>query len=200
MMKKRIMILLFGLIAFNLTAQISEVKLYPNPFSDEVTIDITSKKFFRADYAIQVYDIIGRVLIQQNGELIFGKNEIAFNTSSLPGNGVYIFSISSEGDTSLVKGVKRMTVGIEDAQEVKSPVVYPNPVVNWMNISNLKEQQDYKISIFNLPGQLVFEMETRFQSIVNLDLTSLKTATYFMRITDHSDRIIYLKKFQKHGL
>lgn len=197
MINKLILTLFFGLISYNLTAQISEVTLYPNPFSDEVRVDVTSKKFYRADYAIQVYDVTGRKLIEQKGELIFGKNEIAFNTSSLPGNGVYIFFISSEGDTSIVKGVKRMTVGIADAQEDNSPNIYPNPVLNQMTIDNLDLGNNWKITIFNLQGQVVFIHDTHFQKSVSLDLTQLISASYFLIVTDDLEQVIYQEEFQK---
>ncbi len=66
----------------------SEIKIYPNPFSNSTTIEISDSRFSGCDLAI--YDMLGRVVHQQ---LLNSKRETI--NLNLP-DGVYFYKISNE--------------------------------------------------------------------------------------------------------
>ncbi len=61
----------------------------------------------------------------------------------------------------------------------------PNPVNDYITISNLSGKSN--ISIFDMSGRIVFEMQS-FESIVNIDLSSLTEGVYNIRINNNAGR------------
>jgi hypothetical protein len=60
--------------------------------------------------------------------------------------------------------------------------IFPNPINDFVHINNLKTQDNYIISIFNLYGNKVFEKEIRNSENANFNLESLKAGLYLMEI------------------
>ena len=70
------------------SARNSEIKIYPNPFSNFTTIEIADSRFTKGDLAI--YDMLGRVVHQQ--PLNLKRETLNLNLPS----GVYFYKISNE--------------------------------------------------------------------------------------------------------
>ncbi len=65
---------------------------------------------------------------------------------------------------------------VEDEDEDEEIILYPNPVVETLNISNLPA--DARVQIFNFGGQLIMDKKSKDQ----IDLGGLQEGLYFVRI------------------
>lgn len=72
-----------------------EVSVYPNPFTSFVNLTFTSEEDAQA--TVQVLDIMGKVHVRRDVDLIFGVNEYQLDMESLP-EGIYIIKVQSELD------------------------------------------------------------------------------------------------------
>ena len=196
-MKKLITLIFFALVANGIKAQLLDFKIYPNPFINDVTIKVKSRKLFNGNYVLHIYDITGRLLIDESGLLAFGPNEMTINTDRLGRSGIYVFLLMSEGDTLIQKGVKSYTVGENELVDEAIIKSYPNPVLKELIITGLMNDSVMKIKIFNILGQLVFSSESARKEALKIDLQNLNSAIYFLTITDESDNLIYRTEFQK---
>lgn len=72
------------------------LKLYPNPASDATNVLFTAQG--DASYKVTVYDISGRILIQETtAKLMGGENTVTLNTSAL-NSGVYFVTINGSNN------------------------------------------------------------------------------------------------------
>ena len=72
-------------------------------------------------------------------------------------------------------------------QELENLVYYPNPVKHFVNISN-GNQIIEQVEIFNLLGQKV--MSEKIQNTdIRLELTSLESASYIMKVTTEDGKV-----------
>jgi len=79
--------------------------VYPNPTVGNATLNINATEY--SAITINILDITGKVVMQQNNNLTVGNNSIEMNTQSLT-NGMYIISIQSEnGNISNLRLVKK---------------------------------------------------------------------------------------------
>ncbi|MGZ4036356.1 MAG: T9SS type A sorting domain-containing protein, partial [Bacteroidia bacterium] len=75
----------------------AKLKLYPNPTSDNATVWFNNSTDAAA-FNISVYDVNGRVVLQQlSGRVMAGEQLIPLNTSSL-NNGVYFVNVSGSNN------------------------------------------------------------------------------------------------------
>jgi hypothetical protein len=195
-MQKVFLLALFTLLTNVIKAQLSDFTLYPNPFQGDVTIKVKSDKFYKADYTLEIFDITGRLRIDQNGELIFGQNEILMNTDNL-NTGLYLFKVISEGDTLIRKGIKQVVLGVSNLPEELEVKSYPNPVLDELVIEGLPNQSSIKIEVFNVLGQVVYSSKSVQTETKTINLINLNPAIYFLMITDDYGSVIYRKEFQK---
>jgi len=86
----------------NLTA-IDQLELRPNPVLDILTIQFTSSEILDANFI--VYDLLGRVLIQQNQDIISGDNQFEVNAATLQ-QGTYILEIATKKGSAVKKFMK----------------------------------------------------------------------------------------------
>ena len=79
----------------------SEVKLYPNPTSHTVNVDLSLASFVQV-LNLSIIDITGRVVLSKSEtNLMPGQNQFTLeNLSSIP-SGIYILSLEIEGQQSL---------------------------------------------------------------------------------------------------
>jgi len=83
----------------NFIEGVREVAVYPNPFNDNVTVQIDVVQSQQAE--VTVYNVIGSRMTTEKVSLSQGVNELNFQTSQW-GNGMYIVMIkSSRGVYSL---------------------------------------------------------------------------------------------------
>ncbi len=73
---------------------------YPNPFNPSTTITYTMKKAGVA--TLKVYDMLGRLVIEQTKTSVKGENQINFNGSKLT-SGMYYYQLSAEGFSKTLK-------------------------------------------------------------------------------------------------
>ncbi len=80
----------------------NKIKIYPNPFTDKININIKSKKNF-SDLIIELTDLQGRKILSLNKELpdktIY--TNISINTETLKNN-LYFLRIYIDGKTQLI--------------------------------------------------------------------------------------------------
>ena len=86
----------------NLTA-IDQLELRPNPVADILTVQFTSNELLDAEFI--VYDLLGRVLIQQSQDIISGENQFEVNATTLQ-QGTYILEIATEKGSAVKKFMK----------------------------------------------------------------------------------------------
>ncbi len=82
---------------------IKEISLnvFPNPFSNQVTIVVNSGKTPLTNLSIEIIDVLGNIITKRND---FNENKIVLNRDNLA-NGVYFYKIS---DSSTVIGTGRL--------------------------------------------------------------------------------------------
>lgn len=78
------------------------LQVYPNPFTDEITIKLTSlrERYERSNLSIKIYNILGKDVKIASQEV--HNNELIINTSQLK-KGIYILEIDGIGRTKIVK-------------------------------------------------------------------------------------------------
>ncbi len=72
-------------VANSLTAAI-----YPNPTSTQLTVTLSSDKF--ETITAQMFDVTGKMVLNETKELVSGANELQFNTANFT-NGMYILEL-----------------------------------------------------------------------------------------------------------
>lgn len=82
---------------------ISNLKVYPNPFSNEVKIDLNLLR--KGEITAQIIDISGKIIDFQILELTPGNHSVKFDTKNL-NNGIYILNIIGEGINKNFKIIK----------------------------------------------------------------------------------------------
>ncbi len=76
----------------------SSVKIYPNPFNNEVNISLENSE--KAE--LEILDMKGRLISKKS--LSEKKNVV--NTTGLNA-GIYLFKINNSGKISIIKGIKK---------------------------------------------------------------------------------------------
>ena len=85
----------------------------------------------------------------------------------------------------------------EEALNLKSLQLFPNPVVSKLNIKT-NVDGDYEIKVYNVLGEVVYSIEESFQNTSiskNIDLSSLKTGVYLVKVS--SQNLTSVKRFIK---
>lgn len=82
---------------------ISTIKVFPNPFSNEVKIDLNL--FKKGEITAQIMDISGKIIETKIIQLSPGNHSIEFETSYL-NNGIYILNIIGDGLNKSFKIIK----------------------------------------------------------------------------------------------
>jgi hypothetical protein len=79
-----------------------------------------------------------------------------------------------------------------DTFELSKFAIYPNPVINEVSISS--KNAFAKAFIYNITGQLVLSYNGENKTIHQLDLSSLKSGVFFLKINSSEKVIKFLKK------
>ncbi len=85
------------------TSETAQFTVFPNPFSENLTVNISSKK--SAPAKIAVFNLFGQQVFGKNLDLQEGKNQLELPMNNLP-TGSYLVQFQSENKTSAVKVVK----------------------------------------------------------------------------------------------
>lgn len=86
-------------VAIN-TLNLSEIQVYPNPTSDDLTVEIGVPTEMQV--SIEIKDLEGRNIMIINELCHVGKNIFAFDLRAVP-NGLYLLQISDKGKTRILK-------------------------------------------------------------------------------------------------
>lgn len=78
-------------------------KVYPNPTSSELNIEFSATE--AGSVAVKVYDLMGKLMLQQNSSTSQGMQKVSIDTRDLA-NGVYILELSDGVHTAKQKIVK----------------------------------------------------------------------------------------------
>ena len=70
-----------------------DIRLYPNPASNQLQIQFSSKKSDQA--TLEIFNLMGQMVKQVNVETSPGKNSIQVNVSELP-QGTYLLKMGEE--------------------------------------------------------------------------------------------------------
>lgn len=71
----------------------AKVKIYPNPMKDIATVEIQSNT--PSQISLQVFDLQGRLMKQENHRMMVGENRLQVNVSMLT-SGVYLLKLSGD--------------------------------------------------------------------------------------------------------
>jgi hypothetical protein len=75
-----------------LISNIKDIKLFPNPAANLVTIEANADK--SEDYTLYVRNILGAAVIEQNFKTTIGSNTVSFGVDHLS-NGIYTYTITN---------------------------------------------------------------------------------------------------------
>jgi Leucine-rich repeat (LRR) protein len=101
----------------------------------------------------------------------------------------YNFPINTNTATTTVQAL-----AIQDFEFNNYFTLYPNPAKNVLNISTKSTIEVHSLTIYNLLGQVVLAIPNA-QNLNSVDVSSLKTGNYFLKIT--SDKGSATEKFMK---
>jgi hypothetical protein len=76
------------------------ISIYPNPTSENITIDIPSDN--EANYDVKMYDMLGKQIYEQAYSLIVGDNSLNIDVSKIP-DGIYYIMVGSAADVQKEK-------------------------------------------------------------------------------------------------
>ena len=88
----------------DLEALASSLNIYPNPFSNQLTIDFVSD-VNEENIRISIYDLTGKVVLQTQTDVVEGSNKIPMDVSALP-KGTYLVRFDNENDSQYAKIIK----------------------------------------------------------------------------------------------
>ncbi|GHV72279.1 hypothetical protein FACS1894201_00580 [Bacteroidia bacterium] len=74
--------------------------------------------------------------------------------------------------------------------EKKQLTIYPNPVLDRLNIVTEGAQIGDKIEIFNMQGQCMDRQEVRIKGVETIDVSKLLTGTYILKLGDLSVKFV----------
>jgi len=73
--------------------EITDVRVYPNPFTSKTTISFTSPS--EATVLFIVQNLLGKVVVSQNNLVVKGVNKIPFYRRNLT-SGIYIYTLKTK--------------------------------------------------------------------------------------------------------
>lgn len=89
-----------------------------------------------------------------------------------------------------------LTVGIEDNEERQKANIWPNPVIDYLNVFIPEYYNSVQISIYSLVGTMVKQFQLS-ESKATYSLSSLSPGLYTMELTTIDGKIIENKKIIK---
>jgi hypothetical protein len=85
------------------TQALRNVKLYPNPVKDELTVEFNAPT--ASNYLLQIFSLEGKLLQSTRESANSGSNVNQLNISNLP-VGMYLLRIQTDGQTKSIKFIK----------------------------------------------------------------------------------------------
>ena len=135
------------------------------------------------------YNVWGIIATDDDGCLIYGNR---YDNDSVPERDVHIWKVLRE-EINIITNLS------ESKEKVLDIKVYPNPVIDIVNILLHKNStwDNLTLSIFTLEGKKVFQKQINGDgNLLNANLQNLISGIYIIRITDYN-QIIYSQKIIK---
>ena len=150
----------------------------PFDVEDKVSLSFATQIEESQNYTISIQDIDGAAISEATVYLIDNQNGKITNLSE---DDYTFVSDSGVYQNRFTLYYKNSTLDIVDAS-IESVSVYPNPAQNVINIvSSQVEIKD--IAITDIRGRTVLTQPVKSKNEVQLDVSSLTSAIYFMRIS-----------------
>ncbi len=129
--------------------------------------------------------------LSSNSKTISGLFLLPQNLQIQPGESMYLSwrPILDNGTYNSIGGIDDLhltfhygPVGIEDVNKYADISLYPNPASNSVVIRNLKPEDNYSYSIYNLFGQKFMNGNIHNETNHRVDINELPTAIYYINI------------------
>jgi hypothetical protein len=134
------------------------------------------------------YDDNGSNTFENNVRIIeVGVNDYVFATITDENNGDITNNLGSF-DAWLVR--LSSSNGVSEIQNLDKSKLYPNPIIDEMNIEFSSNQSHHKVDIYDNQSRIVYSTSTTEQNI-KLQLEELRSGSYFIKIDDE------IKLFEK---
>ena len=159
-------------------------------------------------YYKQIDNNIYGIYRQEIAELFFMQNHLpypiregirtALSLADADNDGFVDLIIGNyAGGLSFYKGIippeKTVSVPQSKLQQDNPIIIYPNPIGNQLTIQTKSPISIQKIAIYDMLGKNCL---TIFQNVETIDVSSLQSGVYILKITD-SDERWYVRKFSK---
>ena len=164
----------YGFESRNLPIHNEEIDLFVNQFRSENYIFHLDLDNFDENFNIVLYDQ-------------YTENETILNTED------YHFDVNPNIPESIASNrfqlnFENTTLGVNSESLSKNLKLYPNPVVDELQISGLKNSENTKITVFNLLGQKMAQFNLN-QNQKSVDLNNLNTGVYLVKIKSEDGQI-----------
>ncbi len=128
----------------------------------------------------------GQNPLTETGELYLRVNDANSNLSDNEGK-FFIWIMKLDGSTS-----------IKEISSINKITITPNPSREKINVSiKSNHSENYNIEIYSINGQLVFLTNESFNENKTIDVSSMLSGTYFIKILTSDGIVIGSKKFVK---
>ena len=122
-----------------------------------------------------------------------------FGTDSIPGTGIIIVVFNEIGttvyDTITFRGITSSPAGVQSIEK-ESPVIYPNPVADFIVIKN-SEKQIKSIQLLSMEGKETNHTLTEyFKNEIKIDIKMIPAGIYYLLI-ECTDNLTFRKKIIK---
>jgi hypothetical protein len=148
-------------------------------------------------------------VISASGNLLTSSslvgNQWYSNASAIPGAtgqdyrtqvaGAYTVDVTINGCTSALSDVYNFVPTAIREVELAGLTIYPNPVAAKLYFRNERFRK-FKIQLYDVTGRLLIDREIS-SSLSTIDLSSLASSTYFLKVTDEKTRETIYKKIIK---
>ncbi len=126
--------------------------------------------------------------------------KLQIDVSALPTGGpYYIMTTVTDGTTTknpVFELTNRFPTGVSTLNMVKEDVImYPNPAHGELNIIYNGNASIKNIAVYNLIGKVVNVYKVTSNNNANLDISSIPSGIYFVRLVDAQGRVVATRKF-----
>ena len=165
------------------------VSIYPNPFADSLTYEITTA--YGDSVGLEVFDLRGRLLLGFEKQPYYFSQNFLLTFESLD-DGVYVASISLDSTTHDHKVLKRggsRSVSLKLEITVEPPIndelaISPNPTNSGLDVRVRSSSPQIHMSLYDLEGKMLLEkvVENETGTIDwKLDLSEFPDGIYIIR-------------------
>lgn len=82
-------------LRYNEDRDLFHVSVYPNPFRDDLTLEMISGH--AGQVTLRIYDLTGRMVLQRNSTVEAGATHFTISGTALPGTGFYFYDVERAG-------------------------------------------------------------------------------------------------------